>query len=273
MINVWIIIASGVTGSMKISMMWYVACRQSCIGKAFGKTLETAFKGLGFCLYVAQKFQEGMKLWLNNWQSRWEGHIPPYHDVVGRLTFQAYLDRTIMGWDQAFRRKVVNKIWIKSTLAYAKEKHMGDLVLLCQNNGLKRWYELYGKWLSMVGSKEMKPKILQMERIMAEVDSQIRVWYEQDQGKLREDDKSFFLLPVEVIIKRHNQKRKWVLESVDLAFNAWHHTWVAEITDEACWLYPAPLWKRNRWRHPWWVQKKNTISARYGYLQRHKCNF
>ena len=52
-------------------------------------------------------------------------------------------------------------------------------------------------------------------------------------------------------IKRHNinQKCQWV-ESVDLAFNAWHRTRAAGITGGA-WLCFAPLWKRNKDDSPW----------------------
>ena len=69
---------------------------------------------------------------------------------------------------------------------------------------------------------------------MKEADDEIRSRYEFDQGHVQdEDDKSLFLLPVEVRIKRHNiyQKRRWV-ESVDLAYNAWHRTKVAGNNDE-----------------------------------------
>ena len=47
-----------------------------------------------------------------------------------------------------------------------------------------------------------------MERMMAEVDSQIRVRYKQDQGKMREEDNYFFLLPAEVSIKGHDLYQK-----------------------------------------------------------------
>ena len=59
---------------------------------------------------------------------------------------------------------------------------------------------------------------------MEEVDSQIKVRCRFDQQRVRESDKSFFLLPMEVRIKRHTlqQKRLWV-ETVDLAFNAWNN--------------------------------------------------
>ena len=61
----------------------------------------------------------------------------------------------------------------------------------------------------------------QLRKLMEEVDSQIKVRYRSDQQRVRESDKSFFLLPMEVRIKRHTlqQKRLWV-ETVDLAFNA-----------------------------------------------------
>ena len=63
----------------------------------------------------------------------------------------------------------------------------------------------------------------QLTKMMIEVDDKIRIRYEFDQWHVQEGDKSLFLLPVEVQIKRHNihKKHRWV-ESVDLAYNAWH---------------------------------------------------
>ena len=54
--------------------------------------------------------------------------------------------------------------------------------------------------------------------MMIQEDDQIRIQYEFVQGHMGEKDKSLFLLPFDVQI---NQKRRWV-ESVDLAYNAWH---------------------------------------------------
>ena len=63
-----------------------------------------------------------------------------------------------------------------------------------------------------------------LRKLMEEVDSQIKIRYRFDQQRVRESDKSFFLLPMEVRTKRHTlqQKRLWV-ETVDLAFNAWNN--------------------------------------------------
>jgi hypothetical protein len=61
---------------------------------------------------------------------------------------------------------------------------------------------------------------------MKEVDDMIIAQYERDKGKVRMEDKCFFLLlPAEVPITRKilHQKRQWV-ESVYLAVNAWQRT-------------------------------------------------
>jgi hypothetical protein len=75
---------------------------------------------------------------------------------------------------------------------------------------------------------------------------------------VREEDKSFFLLPglLEVRICRHNiyQKRKWV-ESVDIAVNAWLRTHAAGFSD-GVWLRLAPIWKMNQGRRPWVRKQK-----------------
>ena len=62
--------------------------------------------------------------------------------------------------------------------------------------------------------------------LMKEVDDMIIAQYERDKGKVRVEDKCFFLLlPAEVPITRKilHQKRQWV-ESVYLAVNAWQRT-------------------------------------------------
>ena len=70
-----------------------------------------------------------MSQWLKNEQLQWEGPIPSPKDVVGSLTFEAYLDQLNIGWDQAFCGRVSKK-WNSATItAYATEKHIGDLVM------------------------------------------------------------------------------------------------------------------------------------------------
>lgn len=54
------------------------------------------------CPFVAFKLQEGLLPWLQNKQTRWEGPIPPPFDVIGNLTFEAYLNQMAIDWDQAF---------------------------------------------------------------------------------------------------------------------------------------------------------------------------
>jgi len=44
-------------------------------------------------------------------------------DVVGRMTFEDYLDQCDIGWDQAFHGRVSKKWNWCATMAYAKEKH------------------------------------------------------------------------------------------------------------------------------------------------------
>jgi hypothetical protein len=60
---------------------------------------------------------------------------------------------------------------------------------------------------------------------MKDFDAKIRKQKEHDQVQVQEEDKSLFLLPVDVQIKCHNlnQKGPWQ-ESEDLAYNAWHRT-------------------------------------------------
>ena len=85
---------------------------------------------------------------------------------------------------------------------------------------------------------------------MKDVDAQISILYKHDQGQVWEEDKSSFLLPFEVQIKRHNIYQKhWRVESVDLAHNAWQRTRVAGMTDGA-WLRRALQWKRHKGRRP-----------------------
>ena len=86
---------------------------------------------------------------------------------------------------------------------------------------------------------------------MEEVDSQIKLRYRFDQQRVRESDKSFFLLPMEVRIKRHTlqQKRLWV-ETVDLAFNAWNNDQSRTMPNVAGSVRLAPVWTRGHGRRP-----------------------
>jgi len=66
--------------------------------------------GPGACHYVATIMKEGLNQWLNGRSSPWEGPIPHAADVVGNLTFEAYLNQMDIGWDQAFKGRV-SKLW------------------------------------------------------------------------------------------------------------------------------------------------------------------
>ena len=83
--------------------------------------------------------------------------------------------------------------------------------------------------------------------------------FEKDQGKVHEEDKSFFLLSIEISIRRHSisQKLQWI-ESVDMAVNAWYRTQQAVGTLEGgALLHLAPcLWQRNHGWCPSRVRKK-----------------
>ena len=54
--------------------------------------------------------------------------LPPTQDEVGCMTFEAFLDRLDICWDQAFLCSV-SKSWSNATMAYAKEKMMGDFMM------------------------------------------------------------------------------------------------------------------------------------------------
>ena len=86
---------------------------------------------------------------------------------------------------------------------------------------------------------------------MEEVDSQIKLRYRFDQQRVRESDKSFFLLPMEVRIKRHTlqQKRLWV-ETVDLAFNAWNNDQSRTMPNVVGSVRLAPVWTHGHGRRP-----------------------
>ena len=81
--------------------------------------------------------------------------------------------------------------------------------------------------------------------------------FEKDQGKVHEEDKSFFLLSIEISIRRHSisQKLQWI-ESVDWAVNVWYHIHTVGTLDGARLCF-APLWQRNHGQHPR-VRKKQT---------------
>ena len=83
----------------------------------------------------------------------------------------------------------------------------------------------------------------QISTVTKEADNRICTRYEQDQRKVQDEDKSFFLLPVEVRAFHHSvcQIRQWIV-TVDLAFNAWCCTCDGGTIDGAC-LYLAPLYK------------------------------
>jgi len=83
----------------------------------------------------------------------------------------------------------------------------------------------------------------QISTVTKEADNRICTRYEQDQRKVQDEVKSFFLLPVEVLVFHHSLclMRQWI-EPVDLAFNAWCCTCAAGNINEA-WLYLAPLYK------------------------------
>ena len=64
---------------------------------------ETVLWGPGICQYTAQKFKAGMNQWLNSESERWEGPAhTTYIDVVGRLTFEAFVNQIDIGWGQVF---------------------------------------------------------------------------------------------------------------------------------------------------------------------------
>ena len=118
------------------------------------------------------------------------------------------------------------------------------------------WQVGIDSWINRNEVLHEKTEEERLEKTAKAVDDQIRTRYEHDQGNVREEDKSFFLRPVEVGIRRHNiyQKRKWV-ESVVLAVNAWLRTHAAGFFD-GVWLRPAPIWKMNQGRRPWVRKQK-----------------
>ena len=92
------------------------------------QAMESAIMGSGACHYVATKMKEGLNQWLNGRSSRWEGPIPHATDVVGNLTFEAYLNQMYSGWAQAFKGRV-SKLWGVATVTHSKEKGDRDGVL------------------------------------------------------------------------------------------------------------------------------------------------
>ena len=97
------------------------------------------------------------------------------------------------------------------------EKWSARVISSLWDMAIKSWIihnkDLYGK------TEQEK-----LRKLMEEMKSQIKVRYKFDQQRVRESDKSFFLLPMEVRIQQHTlqQKHLWV-ETVDLAFNAWNN--------------------------------------------------
>ena len=124
------------------------------------------------------------------------------------------------------------------------EKWSARVISSLWDMAIKSWIirneDLYGK------TEQEK-----LRKLMEEVDSQIKVRYRFDQQRVRESDKSFFLLPMEVRIKRHTlqQKRLWV-ETVDLAFNAWNNDQSRTMPNVVGSVRLAPVWTRGHGRHP-----------------------
>ena len=130
------------------------------------------------------------------------------------------------------------------------EKWSARVISSLWDMAIKSWIirnkDLYGK------TEQEK-----LRKLMEEVDSQIKVRYRSDQQRVRESDKSFFLLPMEVRIKQHTlqQKRLWV-ETVDLAFNAWNNDQSRTMPNIAGSVRLAPVGMMMKQCQPW-----------------HECNF
>ena len=79
-------------------------------------------------------FRSRIEKWFTEGIVRWEGDIPPPSDTIGYTTFEAFIDRQDIGWDQAIRGRIsVN--WWKANAFYCK-KDFSILTQLSMNNGL-----------------------------------------------------------------------------------------------------------------------------------------
>ena len=88
------------------------------------QAMESAIMGPGACHYVATKMKEGLNQWLNGRSSRWERPIPHAADVVGNLTFKAYLKQMDIAWvGPSVQRKSKQIVWSRN--GYAQQRKRG----------------------------------------------------------------------------------------------------------------------------------------------------
>ena len=105
-----------------INLVIWCPSANSSRTKLWKQNMNSIRKVSGSCPYVRQNLKQGLEQWLANEHVRWEGSIiPQSSNMVGYLTFEAYMNQMDFGWDQAFSGRLSFK-WKLTTIAYNKER-------------------------------------------------------------------------------------------------------------------------------------------------------